>query len=107
MGAALQAFARPLRQEPVSAVLQHGQRQRALEHQGHRLLVAPWCEIQIARIETKSRPIGAEANWPRREEERVYVRVQRGVERKGGFVEGDAGVDQPASVADNEPQAGD
>src|SRR6266550_3308291 len=104
MGAALQAFGRPLRQEPVSAVLQHGQRQRALEHHRHRLLVAPWREIQIARIATKSGPVGAEANWPRREEEWVYVRVQRGVEHKGCFVEGDAGVDQKESVAENEPQ---
>src|ERR1700732_3425846 len=103
MGPALQAFARPLSQEPVAAVLQHGQRQRALEHHGHRLLVAPWRKVQVARIEAKSGPVGAEANWPRREEERVYVRMQWGVERDGCFVEGDAGVDQPARITDNVP----
>src|SRR5271167_28079 len=99
MEAALQAFARPLGQEPVAAVLQHGQRQRALQHQGHRLLVAPWREVQTARVEPKSGPVGAEANWPRREKERVYVRMQWGVEREGCFVESDPGVDQPAGVA--------
>ena len=77
----VQQLAHPLHQQPVATVLQHGQRQRALQHALQRALVAPQGQRKVAHIEADRRTLGLEAHWPG-EHQRVHIAVRRRCERK-------------------------
>ena len=106
LGAAPQQLAHPPHQEPVAPVLEHGQRQRALQHQLKGALVALQRQREVLRVEGEGGLRGAEDDRPR-EQQRVDVRVRRGREREAGFDQRDPRVDRPAGVAVHVPEERD
>ncbi|MNX59196.1 hypothetical protein D3C86_900540 [compost metagenome] len=104
-GARAQQFAHALAQQAVAAVLQHRERQGALEHGAQRALVAQQRQREVALVEADAGLRRVEVHVGR-EHQRVGVAVRRRRERKGGLAQRDARVDGPAHVAVHEAQAG-
>lgn len=105
-GAGGQQLVDAVHQQAVAPVLQHGQRQGALQHRLQRLLVATHRQREVAGVETDACGVGAEAHRPG-EQIGVGVGVGRGGEGEGGLAERDARIHQPAGVAEQVAQRAD
>ncbi len=84
-----QRLAHLLHQQAVAPVLQHGKRQRPLQHQLQSGLVAAQRQGQIPRIKTDFRLRRVELNRGR-EQQRIHLRMRRRFKRETCALQGDA-----------------
>ena len=93
-----QQLAHALHQQAVAPVLQHGQRQGALQHLAQRCLVACQGQLQIARVEADGGVRRAKRHRAG-EQQRVHPGMCGRRERKARLLQRQARVDQPARHA--------
>ncbi len=93
-----QRLAHALHQQAVAPVLQHRQRQGALQHLRHRGFVAAQRQCQVTCVEAQLGPPGAKGHC-RRKQDREDRGIGRRRKRKARLLQRDARVHKPAGQA--------